>query len=78
MQTPARKETLREIMGLRPSVEIDGKKVGVGETVIAKKGGKAGTIKAIGRNGLVLVDGLLGVYAPDQLKVDKLWAQKEG
>lgn len=57
--------TLREIMGLRDSIGD----IRLGDTVRIKASGHIGKVDAIGKHGLLAIQGCLGVYLPSQVEV---------
>ena len=61
-------KTLREIMGLRDSIGD----IKLGDTVRIKTTGYVGKVQAIGRHGLLDIQGCWGVYGPAEVeKIDK-------
>ena len=61
-------KTLREVMGLRDSYGD----IRIGDTVRIVSGGHVGKVEAIGRYGLLAIQGCWGVYSPAEVeKVDK-------
>ena len=61
-------KTLREIMGYRDSYGD----IRLGDTVRIKASGHIGKVEAIGRYGLLAIQGCWGVYSPAEVeKVDK-------
>lgn len=58
-------KTLREVMGLRDSYGD----IRLGDTVRIKASGHIGKVEAIGRYGLLAIQGCWGVYSPAEVEV---------
>ena len=58
-------KTLREIMGLRDSIGD----IRLGDTVRIKASGHIGKVDAIGKHGLLAIQGCWGVYSPDEVEI---------
>ena len=58
-------KTLRDVMGLRDSYEG----IKLGDTVRIKSSGYVGRVKAIGRHGLLDIQGCWGVYGPAEVEI---------
>jgi len=58
-------KTLREAMGLQDSIG----NIKLGDTVRIKATGHIGKVEAIGRYGLLAIQGCWGVYHPSQVEI---------
>ena len=60
-------KTLRETMGLRDSIGS----IRLGDIVRIKATGYIGKVDAIGRHGLLAIQGCWGVYSPEEVEIVK-------
>ena len=58
-------KTLREVMGLRDSYGD----IKLGDMVRIKTSGHVGKVEAIGRHGLLAIQGIWGVYGPWEVEI---------